>query len=166
MAETTATGGLWYHVPGGSPMPGLVEIDREEAARRIAEACSAFPEVAAALLFGSALGPCRPDSDIDVGVVRRDREAEGAQGRFKAGLRLEAALMHRLGDLDGHAFEVTVLDPDQPLFAMTVVSDGRVCHVGYLDAYTDFLEHVARGYRENAPRYERALDEVLEESIP
>ncbi len=146
-------------------MTELVTIDRELAIGRIADACACLSEVAAAFLFGSALGPCRPDSDIDVGVIRRDRADESDDARFHARLRLEYDVMSRLGSLDGHLFDVTVLDGDQPLFAMTVLTEGLLCYVGDLPTYTDFLEHVGQGYRENAPRYEQALREAREDSI-
>ncbi len=146
-------------------MAALVEIDRDQVARQIAEVCAGVPAVVAALLFGSALGRFRPDSDIDVGVVRREVPGEDADARFRAGLRLEYELLRDLGEYGGHAFDVTVLDPAQPLFVMTVLSAGRVCHVSDPDVYTDFLEGVARRYGENAPRYQRALDEILEEPM-
>lgn len=146
-------------------MPELVELDRDELAHRIAVACAAASRVAAALLYGSALGKCRPDSDVDVGLIRRPQEAETDADRFRAGLTLEYEVEARLPPFDGHPFHITVLDPDQPLFAMTVWTTGRMCYVGDADAYTDFLERIARGYRENAPRYEVALREVLEEPV-
>ena len=138
----------------------LVEIDREEAVRRIAAACARVPRVAAAYLFGSTLGRCRPDSDIDVGVIRQPFAGETDHARFRAGLALEGELMAALGTLDGHPFEVTVLDEAQPLFAMTVLRDGRLSFVGDRGAYTDFLEHVAQAYRQNAPRHRVAQAEI------
>ena len=147
-------------------MAALVEVDRERVARQIAEACAGVPAVAAALLFGSALGRFRPDSDIDVGAVRRPVPGEDADAGFRAGLRLEYELLRMLREYDGHPFDVVVLDPAQPLFVMTVLTAGRVAFVGDEDAYTDFLERVALRYGEDAPRYRRALDEVLEEPIP
>lgn len=146
-------------------MPALVEIDREEAVRRIAAACAERPEVAAAYLFGSALGLCRPDSDIDIDVIRRPTAGETGYGGFKAALRIEAARMADLGSQDGHPFDVTVLDEEHPVFAMTVLDEGRLCYVADAEAYTDFLEHVAQAYRENARRHQAALAEVLEEPI-
>jgi len=147
-------------------VPALVEIDRDAAARRIALVCAGLPAVAAAFFFGSALGRCRPDSDIDVGVIRRPVEGEDGPALFRAGLLLEAELISGLGALGGHPFDVTVLDEAHALFAMTVLRDGRLCYVGDPDAYTDFLEHVAQAHRENAPRYTQALREVLEEPMP
>lgn len=146
-------------------MGELVEIDRDAVARRIASACARFPEVAAAFLFGSVLGPSRPDSDIDVGLIRRSQPGESRYEAFKAGLGLEVAAARAIGAVAGHRIDVTVLDEERPIFAMTVLRQGRLCYVGSQDAFTDFLEHVAQAYRENGPRHKAALDEVLAEPV-
>ena len=143
----------------------LVEVDQDEAGRRIATACGAVADVVAAYLFGSALGRCRPDSDIEVGVIRRSAMGEASGYSFSAGLRMEAELIEALGTLAGHRFDVTDLDPARPIFVMTVLRTGRLAYVADPEIYTDFLEVVAQGYRENGPRFEAALDEVLEEPL-
>jgi len=135
--------------------------DSREAARRILDACASRPDVAAADLFGSALRLCRPDSAIDVGVVR-PAVGESAQDRFKAGLRLGAELMVALGAQAGPPFEVSVRPQEQPLFSMPVVRDGHLCCVGRRASHADFLKRVARAYGEDAPRHERAGREVRE----
>ncbi len=146
-------------------MPNLVEIDRDTAVRRIADASGRVRGVAAAFLFGSALGTCRPDSDVDVAIIRAPADDEDPQAAFKADLRLESDFLQTLDRVDGHPVDVTVLDEAHPIFAMTVLRGGRICCICDEVAYTDFLEHVAQAYRENAPRYEAALREVLEEPV-
>lgn len=118
-----------------------------------------------AYLFGSALGRCRPDSDIDVGLIRRTEPGESRYKGWKAALGIEVAAARAIGSIDGHPIDATGLDEAQPLFAMTVVRSGHLCDVGDEDAFTDFLEHVAQAYRENAPRHRAAVDEVLAEPV-
>ena len=142
-----------------------MEIDIEAAAGRVASACRALPAVAAAYLFGSALGRCRPRSDIDVAIIRVPQDGQDDLEGLRAGLALEADLLDRLPPLSGHPFDVTVLEAGQPLFAMRVLRQGRLCFVRDTEAHTDFLEDVAQRHRENGPRQRQAIREVLEEEI-
>lgn len=50
-------------------MAVLVQLPINEIQEAVAETLPHFPQVAGALLFGSALGSCRPDSDIDLGLI-------------------------------------------------------------------------------------------------
>jgi hypothetical protein len=70
-----------------------------------------------------------------------------------------------LGRWDGHPFDVTVLDVGRPLFALPVLRTGPLGYVGDVEAHTDFIEAVSRAYREVAPRYFRAVREVLAEGL-
>lgn len=137
----------------------LVRVDLDRAALRVREVLSRLPEVVAGYLFGSALGPCRPDSDVDLGLVLAPGTPEPA-GWGLAGL--EARIEHLLGDVDGHPFHVTVLSTRHVLFALPVLRDGLLVYVRDPDALTDFIERVARAYPDLRRRYEQALAEVLE----
>jgi predicted nucleotidyltransferase len=75
----------------------MVRVDRDEVTRRITAACSGCRDVAAAYLFGSALGDMRPDSDIDVGVVLRPIGDLDDRAAFQRELRVESELAYRLG---------------------------------------------------------------------
>ena len=140
-------------------MPALVTVDREAIARRVVPAVEVEPEVIAAYLFGSALGRCRPDSDIDVGIV------SVCQGE-RARLRLEARIASRLEPLAGHPFDVVVLDPGQILFSFSVVHHGVLLYVRDRDQLGDFLYAVSRPYGELAWRRRQALAEVLGDLQP
>lgn len=135
-----------------------VPLARIEAAVRAVLA--SFPQVAAAYLFGSALDECRPDSDIDLGIVLYPTAAEPPGLGF---LALEAEIEARLPPVEGHLFDVTILRRDQPLFSFTPISSGRLIYVRDQDALGDFIEAVSRRYGELHHRYRRALNEVLEE---
>lgn len=69
--------------------------------------------------------------------------------------------MTDLGALDGHLFEVTVLDEAPPLCSMTVLREGRLCCVRDAGAPTDFLEWVApvRSHRGTPGRWRRSFEE-------
>lgn len=140
-------------------MAPRVQVDLERAAARVGEILPRFPEVVGAYLFGSALGPCRPDSDIDLGLVL-DRETPEPRGWGLAGL--EARIEHHLGDVDGHPFHVTVFSADRVLFTLPVLRSGLLVYVKDRAALTEFIERVARAYPDLHRRYEQALAEVLE----
>lgn len=118
-----------------------------------------FPQVAGAYLFGSALDKCRPDSDIDLGIVLLPTVPEPPGFGF---LGLEAEIEARLPSVEGHRFDLTILRRDQPLFSFVPISSGRLIYVRDPDAVADFVEAVSRRYGELHYRYRRVLDEVLE----
>ncbi|MBX6378583.1 MAG: hypothetical protein IRY95_08545 [Clostridia bacterium] len=140
-------------------MAGFVTVSRRRIREIVAGVLPAFPQVVGAYLFGSALDRCRPDSDIDLGLVLAPMPAEPVgTGFLELALEVEA----RLPRVDGHAFEVHVLRRQAPLFAFEVVSKGLLIYVKDGDAVFDFVEAVARAYGELAARYRRALAEVLD----
>lgn len=146
---------------GGLGMAGLVTVDLkpvEDVVRRI---LPRFPAVAGAYVFGSALGPCRPDSDIDIGLVPHADVLAG--GDPLARERLEARVAAALGRLDGHPFDVVLLDLDDPIFTFKVIRTGRLMYIGDENRVTDFMEAAAQSYREAYPRYRRALREIMDE---
>ena len=139
-------------------MPELVKPDLEPIVARIRERLPGFSLVAGAYLFGSVLDACRPDSDIDVGLVVDPTVPEPA-GWGWAGL--EAEVEGALGRVQGHPFHVTVLSPHNVLFSFRVVREGSLVYVRDPEIVTDFIEQVARRYPDLAWRHRRALEEVL-----
>lgn len=140
-------------------MSELVKIDIDSVIAKVRTALENFPQVAGAYLFGSALGLCRPDSDIDVGLVL-DRSV--VPDSFEAD-RLEAQIALALTPLDGHPFDIVVLNPNDVIFCFTVIKDGRLVYCRDIERVTDVMEYVSRHYAEVYPRYRQALDEILEE---
>ena len=147
---------------GGAPVAGMVRISRAEAISRIAGACCTCPDVAAAYLFGSALGEMRPDSDIDVGVVLGRPEDETDQAAFRRELQIEGELEARLGTLDGHRFEVTILHPtvQASFFVVNALQDAVIAYIADQPALTTFIERVAYLHRRDGRRHWAALAEV------
>lgn len=101
-------------------MPGLVRVDLEPMIRQVQAVLSGFPQVAGAYLFGSALESCRPDSDIDLGLVLEPE----IKPDTKEGDTLAAEVAFSLKPVNGHPFDVVLLDPDKPLFVFRVIKEG------------------------------------------
>jgi len=137
----------------------LVSVDKEAVIKQVNEVLPHFPQVAAAYFFGSALGLCRPDSDIDLGLVLE----EGIDPESAVGARLEGEVVMALRPIEGHPFSVVLLNPCQPIFTFRVIKSGELIYVRNFERLTDVIEFVSRRYADLYPRYERALKEVLEE---
>lgn len=140
------------------PVGSLVHVPLDTVQDAVSGVLARYPQVAAAYLFGSAIGPCRPDSDIDLGLVLSPEATEPPAWGFSG---LEAQIETALGRIDGHAFEVIVLRPEAVLFSFKVIREGRLVFSRNRDVLLDFMERVARRYAEAGYRYRRALDEVL-----
>jgi len=143
-------------------MPELVTLDLETIAEKVQEVLPAFPEVAGAYLFGSALGPCRPDSDIDLGLIVDDSRVPVSPHDPLRREREEERIAMALGYIQGHPFHVTILDSDEAIFSFRAVASGRLVYLRDEPLLTTFLERVALRYRETHPRYMRALHEIAE----
>lgn len=139
-------------------MPHLVRVDLSAAERRLRSRLAARTDVVGAYLFGSALGPCRPDSDIDAGIIR-SRALDGGSDAWDD-LGFAEELADSLGRLDGHPFHITVLSLRAPFLAFAAVHSGRPVLVRDEDVVTDFVEEVALRYRRDYPRYLTALQEI------
>ncbi len=100
----------------------LVVVERDALRARIRAVLAAFPEVAGAYLFGSALGTVRPGSDIDLGVIPT------VDLTPQRGIDLGAELEERLGHLGSHPFHVTILRQRNNAFTFAVLRDGHRSH--------------------------------------
>ncbi|MGB9904452.1 MAG: nucleotidyltransferase domain-containing protein [Desulfotomaculales bacterium] len=139
----------------------MVKIDLEAVARKVRAALENFPQVAGAYLFGSALGNCRPDSDIDLGLVLEP----GTDPESAAGYRLEAEISCLLPPFEGHPFDLFLLNPKKPLFAFKVMKEGKLVYCRNRERVTDVLETVSRRYADLYPRYRSALEEIFAEVV-
>lgn len=148
---------LAEELPGWMTMD-LVRLDHQLIRDRVETVSRKFPEIVGVYLFGSALGHCRPDSDVDVGVFVSPDLSERER------VLLENKLAFELPPLAGHPFDVTVIDPRQVRFAFRVLSDGIPLYVGDSERLTDLMEKVSRGKDEFAYWYRLATDEILEEA--
>lgn len=141
-------------------MGNLITLDTEDIAGQVSKTLNSFPHIAGAYLFGSALGACRPDSDIDIGIVLEDVKLSDRQSEH-----LEAGIANALGSYNGHPYDVTLLDIDNIIFCFRVIKEGRLIFARNHDRVTDIIEYVSRRYADVYPRYRMALEEILEEVI-
>lgn len=79
----------------------------------LAHILAGYPEIAGAYLFGSAArGELRPDSDVDLGLVLKDRHTTALDC-----YRMLGDLASRLEALtSGRPVDLVVLDPQGPMF--------------------------------------------------
>jgi predicted nucleotidyltransferase len=119
----------------------------------VGEVAQGFPALVAAYLFGSALGACRPDSDIDLGVILR----------IAAGPRSVDELELGLGSIAGHPFHVTALTADSA-FAFHVVRGGLLVFSADDDARLQFLQCVALQNFYDGPHLNTAAQALREEA--
>lgn len=142
-------------------MAGLVRADIDFIIDRAREILKDFPQVAGAYLFGSILGGCRPDSDIDLGLILE----AGIGPESYEGDKLEAAISIQLSPIGGHAFDIVILNPDKPLFAFKAISGGRLIYSRNQDRVEDVIEYVSRRYADLYPRYRQALEDIFAEVV-
>lgn len=140
-------------------MAGLVRVSQKAIRRAVNRVLPGHPEVAGAYLFGSALEKCRPDSDIDLGLVLFPSIQEPPGHGF---ISLEAAIESELPRLQGHGFDVNVLRAQNVIFSFKVISTGKLVYAADMDVVTDFVEKVSRCYADIGYRYRRAVEEAID----
>jgi len=138
-------------------LPELVRINLEPVIKQVQAVLNEFPQVAGAYLFGSAMELCRPDSDIDLGLILEPEVKPDTQ----EGDVLASEVAFSLKPVNGHPFDVVLLDPGKPLFVFRVIKEGKLVYCRNRDRVTDLIEYVSRRYADLYPRYRRALEEIL-----
>jgi predicted nucleotidyltransferase len=113
--------------------------------------------VVGAYLFGSILGRCRPDSDIDVGLLL----APDVSYSEKEVEKILEEILDVLPPLNNHPFDLIILNHSSAIFAYKVITQGRLIYASDLEAVTDFMEKVSRQRTENYPRYRQALEAIV-----
>jgi len=106
-----------------------------------------------------SLEACRPDSDLDLGLVLEP----GIKPDSLEGDRLEAAIALFLTPVEGHPFDLVLLNPEKPLFAFRVIKEGKLIYCRNWERVTDVIEYVSRRYADLYPRYRNALEEIFAE---
>ena len=138
-------------------MRSMVRIDEDRIKGAVVSTLMDMKEIAGVYLFGSALGLCRPDSDIDIGLVIKP--LYGKPDKYYLDIALAAET--RLDPIDGHPFQVVPLNITDCIFAFNVIRKGRLIYELDHDAVTDFMEMISRRYGENYPRYIKSLKEIV-----
>lgn len=134
----------------------LVRVNTGAVRRRAGAVVAGMPGIAAAYLFGSSLGDCQPDSDIDIGLFLAGVEIDSIEAHMLAG-RVAA----RLEPIESHASDVNVVDPRDSIFAFRVISEGIALAVNDEERMTDLVEQISRDYCENGYRYRLAVEALI-----
>ena len=135
----------------------MVRIDEDRIKGAVVSTLMDMKEIAGVYLFGSALGLCRPDSDIDIGLVIKP--LYGKPDKYYLDIALAAET--RLDPIDGHPFQVVPLNITDCIFAFNVIRKGQLIYESDHEAVTDFIEIISRRYGENYPRYIKYLKEIV-----
>lgn len=95
----------------------------------------AFPEVAAAWLFGSeARNEARADSDVDIALLLQDRRAKASDAYLLLG-RIAATLERAT---PGRAIDLVLIESQGPAFQHRVLSEGRLVYDADRERRVDF----------------------------
>jgi predicted nucleotidyltransferase len=97
-----------------------LRIELEQLGQVLEPIFVGYPAIAAAYVFGSvARGQAGPESDLDVGLVYRERDGTDHE-------RLAPTLAVRLGQVSGHAVvDVVDLEAQGPIFCHRVLCEGQ-----------------------------------------
>ena len=134
----------------------MVRIDEDRIKGAVVSTLTDMKEIAGVYLFGSALELCRPDSDIDIGLVIKPLYGKPDKYYLDIALAAETGL----DPIDGHPFQVVPLNITDCIFAFNVIRKGRLIYESDHEAVTDFMEIISRRYGENYPRYIKYLKEI------
>jgi predicted nucleotidyltransferase len=119
---------------------------------RLPPVFEATPAVAAAWVFGSAArGESRPDSDLDIAVLLRDRHGSALTHRRELAdlaARLESAARRRI--------DLVVLTLHDPIIAHRVLSEGILVYDADPERRIDFTSDALARFLDWAPSYEAA----------
>ncbi|WP_049752099.1 type VII toxin-antitoxin system MntA family adenylyltransferase antitoxin [Carboxydothermus hydrogenoformans] len=139
-------------------MPELIKLNIQDLLDKILPVLKSYPQIEAAYLFGSALVRVRPDSDIDIALLLSpDIDVEDLESWTLA----EEIGLH-LTRLVGRSFDISLLNTKDYIFAMNVLTSGKLIYVKNNDLLGDFIEKVSLRHRMWYNYYKRALLEVVE----
>lgn len=106
---------LWYAA-------GVAPDILQRVAAEVAEVAAAYPELAAVWVFGSvARGGARPDSDLDVALLFRER-GQGLREHHRAMRMLALQLEAR----SGRSIDLVAFESQGPILRYRILSEG-VC---------------------------------------
>ncbi len=139
-------------------MSNLVTVNSAVIYNKTIPVLQNYKDIAGAVHFGSSLGKCRPDSDIDVGLIMslhfptQERKIE----------KLIDNISNDLGFINDHDFDNIVVNSLPSIFAFRVIKDGHLFYQEDPEVVTELIEQVSRRYAEDYSRYRSALRLVVE----
>ncbi|MDI3534916.1 MAG: uncharacterized protein PWQ82_1281 [Thermosediminibacterales bacterium] len=140
----------------------LVKIDIDKLKKYVKEKLNSFSEIAGVYLFGSSLEKMRPDSDIDLGIIKRP-------GVIKTERELEIFLekiILSLNRFEGHSFDIVSVQDVNTILAFEILKKGMPIYIKDKETVTDLIESVSRKYSEDYPRYKQALELIVGAKLP
>ncbi|MBS4031239.1 MAG: hypothetical protein KGZ63_07465 [Clostridiales bacterium] len=135
-------------------MSKLISVHIDSIVEKLTPVFESRKVIAGAYLFGSILELCRPDSDIDVGILLAP---DNSYSEKEAEIILEEICLE-LPPLNCHPFDIIVLNSSSAIFAYRVITQGRLIYTADAEAITDFMEKISRQRAENYPRFRQALE--------
>ncbi len=138
-------------------MGKLVRVNIYKIIERLTPVFQSREKVVAAYLFGSVLEPCRPDSDIDIGlllapdIIYSEKDVE----------KIQEDILEELPPLGKHSYDLVILNCVSAIFAYRVITEGKLIYTCDYEAVTDFMEKVSRQRAENYLRYRQALEAIV-----
>ncbi|MBS4025220.1 MAG: hypothetical protein KGZ96_06035 [Clostridia bacterium] len=138
-------------------MSNLVTIDSAVLYENVVPVLKEYKEIAGAIHFGSSLGKCRPDSDIDIGLICNPL----LLSQEKENEKLIEKILNQLSPVNGHVFDLMVVNTLSSILAFRILKDGNIFFQHEPKVITDFLEQVSRRYAEDYPRYRTALKLIV-----
>jgi predicted nucleotidyltransferase len=133
----------------------LINLDISIINQNLIPALESRKVIAGAYLYGSVLDSCRPDSDIDLGILLEPDISQKEAEKILEELYLE------LPTVKNHPYDIIILNNCSAIFAYRVITQGRLIYAGNGEAITDFMEKISRQRAENYPRFRRALELIV-----
>ncbi len=137
-------------------MVSLVKINSDIIYKKAVPVLDEYRGIVGAVHFGSSLNKCRPDSDIDIGliyntsIVQEEREYNGITDK----------ILGKLSPINKHTFDVVTLNTLSIIMAFRIIKEGYIFYQYDTEVVTDFIEQVSRRYADVYPRYRYALQLV------
>ncbi|MBS3948144.1 MAG: hypothetical protein KGZ57_07600 [Dethiobacter sp.] len=133
-------------------MSQLVRVDINTIKDSLIPFLKSRKVISGAYLFGSVLDRCRPDSDIDVGILLVPGIA------YPEAEKIMEELYLKLPPVNRRPYDIIILNHCSAIFAYRVITGGRLIYADNMETVTDFMESISRQRAENYPRYRRALE--------
>ncbi len=124
----------------------------------IAGVLASFPDVCAAWLFGSeARGEARPDSDIDVALLLRDRKKTALDV-----VQMLGSIAARLEQVaPGRRIDLVLIESQGPVLQHRVLDEGRLVHDANAQRRVDFESDAYVRYFDFLPTHQLAERHAL-----